>query len=54
MLHLCLRYLHSTSFAICTTLARFPVDSARTLGRAVILIVVSEWHVGTGGKVWRC
>lgn len=48
---LCLRYLDSTGFAVCTALARFPVDSARTLGRAKI-IVVSDVHAETESQVW--
>ena len=44
----CLRYLHSTSLAICTTLARLPVHSTRTLDRARILVIASDVHVETG------
>jgi hypothetical protein len=47
---LCLRYLYSTSLAVCTALARFPVHSTRTLDRARILVIASDVHFETGRK----
>jgi hypothetical protein len=45
-----LQYLHFTSFAIGTTLARFFVDSARRPECARVQVVVCEGHTETSSK----